>query len=234
MTNKILCVILQEYKCRKDENLLIYEKSSRETKIKIKNVIFTDKIIYGIQPLGFSILSYLLYESRNTTDMSTTISILMEFFNIKRKETIINHLTRLRKFNLINFKENLNETNIHKKLEIDLTNYYSLQGGYEQISGSIFIDNYINEYAWTILCLLCKLNHVDYGNAKLTQEEIGYHTGIKHRQTIKNNLQKLEEKNLITIENNKTYFDPFTSTEKNSGYYPISKSSKYIINFYKE
>jgi len=211
-----------------------YQQSSREKKMIIKNSIFTDKIIYNILPLGFALLSYLLYESRNTTDTSTTTNIAMDILNIKTKETAIRYFNLLKQHNLINFKENLKRTGINKRFEIDLSQYYNIQGGFEQIPGYIFIDNYIDEYSWTILCLLCKLYHANYGNAMLTQEEICFNTGIKDRRTIRDYIKKLEDKKLITIIDSKTFFNPFTSTEDNDGYYPVSMSCKYQINFYSQ
>lgn len=217
-----------------DQKIVKYQQSSREKKMIIKNSIFTDKIIYNILPLGFALLSYLLYESRNTTDISTTISIVTKILNIKTKETVINYFNSLKQYKLINFKENLKQIGIHERFEIDLTQYYNIQGGYEQIPGNVFIDNYIDEYSWTIFCLLCKMNHTDYGNAMLTQEEICFNTGIRDRRTIRDYLKKLENKKLITIIDSKTFFNPFVSTDTNDGYYPESISCKYQINFYSQ
>lgn len=211
-----------------------YQQSSREKKMIIKNSIFTDRIIYNILPLGFALLSYLLYESRNTTDTSTTISIVMKILNVKTKDTIMNYFKSLKKHNLIDFKEDLKQTSINDKFEIDLSQYYNIQGGFEQIPGYIFIDNYIDEYSWTIFCLLCKMYHTDYGNAMLTQEEICFNTGIKDKRTIRDHLKRLEDKKLITIINSKTFFNPFVSTDTNNGYYPESISCKYQINFYSQ
>jgi hypothetical protein len=211
-----------------------YQQSSREKKIIIKNAIFTDRIIYSILPLGFALLSYLLYESRNTTDTSTTINILMNILTIKTKKTTIKYLNKLKEFNLIKFKEDLSDTDVNKRFEIDLTQYYDIQGGFEQIPGHIFIDNYIGEDSWTIFCLLCKMYHTDYGNAMLSQEMIGYNTGIKHRKTIKDNIIKLQEKNLISIIPNQTSTNPFESGNGYDGYLILSKPCKYKINFYSQ
>ena len=209
-----------------------YQISSREKKMIIKNSIFTDKIIYNISPLGFSLLSYLLYESRNTTDTSTTLSITMKLLTVQMKKTIIKYFDLLKQFNLISFEEDLTQIDINKRFEIDLSQYYNIQGGFEQIPGYIFIDNYIDEYSWTIFCLLCKLYHTDYGNAMLSQEEIGFNTGIKHRKTIKDNIIKLQEKKLITIIDNQTSTDSFSSNGDWNGYLLISKPCKYKVNFY--
>jgi hypothetical protein len=211
-----------------------YQQSSREKKIIIKNSIFTDKIIYNISPLGFALLSYLLYESRNTTDVSTTMSIVMKKLTIQTKETIIKRFNTLKECKLIDYKEDLKKIGIHDRFEIDLSQYYNLQEGFEQIPGYIFIDNYIDEYSWTIFCLLCKMYHTDYGNAMLTQEEICFNTGIKDKRTIRDHLKRLEDKKLITIINSKTFFNPFVSTDTNNGYYPESISCKYQINFYSQ
>lgn len=214
------------------QKVIKYQQSSREKKMIIKNSIFTDQIIYNILPMGFALLSYLLYESRNTTDIFTTINIAMDILDIKMKKTIIGYFDILKKNNLITFTKNLSEMGIHDRFEVDLTQYYNIQGGFEQIPGSIFIDNYINENSWTILCLLCKMYHTDYGNAMLSQESIAYNTGIKHRKTIRENIIKLQEQKLITVIPNQTSTDPFSSGNGYDGYLILSKPCKYKINFY--
>lgn len=211
-----------------------YQKIARDKNLIIKNAIYTDKIIYNIQPLGFSLLSYLLYESRNQGDTFSTISIAMKSLNIKVKKTVIKYFEILKENKLISYKENLDNLDINSKFDIDLRPYYLLEGGFEKIPAYIFIDYYSDESEWTIFCLLCMYINNKYGNAIISYGNITDYTGIKHNTTIKQKLMSLIDLGLLEVISIKTNDNEDMSFENFESASIFSQSHKYKINFIKK
>ena len=204
-------------------------KPSKQKSLIIHNAIFNDLLIHKVKPIGFTILTYLLYESRGCTDATITGNMIQETLNIKTSKTVRNYLLKLQQNSLIQSKTILSTINMNTKLNIDLTNYYNLQGGFKQIPGYIFLDYYTDEISWTIYCLLNKLQHNQFNNAMIAQNEICNILGIKDRRTIHSHINMLEQNKLITIANNITDIDHTSSTDT-SPVLMINTPSKYTIN----
>lgn len=179
---------------------IVYNKSSSDKNLIILHDIFSKGIIKEIGLKGFMVLSYLLYESRGSTDLSTNITNIAKYTNTKTVLTIIGHLKKLEDNNLITVTPDKLPIGRRTNLYVDLSNYYSVKG-FVPVPANIFMDNYENldEYSWAVFCLLAKKYHPDYNNAMVSKAEMLDILGISKKKRLNDSIKELIDLKLISI-----------------------------------
>jgi hypothetical protein len=199
----------------------------------LQHCIFKKEITSQLGSTGFAILSYILYESRQTLDASISIAFIMDFLNIKQHSTVRKYLKSLMDLNLITISEDVDAVDKHKRLFISLEDYFSLSGGFRMIPISIFL-KYLNEMnltTWLIFCTLSKLYHPDKECTKIALGDLRILLSISDKRTVSKNIKLLENLKLIEIKESDFYFN---SSKEKMVKEPNEYIVKYLYDFYKK
>lgn len=178
-----------------------YYKKTNEIELKIKNKIFDGEIIKQIGLKGFMILSYLLYESKGSTDVRTNICMISKFTDTKTPITIVSYLKKLEEANLITLTSDKEVIGKNTMVYVNLNKYYELSGGYEKIPSYLYIDNYkqLNEYSWSIFCLLAKRYYASYNSTAISKQDMMKMLGATKRDKVNEAVKSLIDLDMIYI-----------------------------------
>jgi Mn-dependent DtxR family transcriptional regulator len=197
--------------------------------IAIKNELFgsytsvQSSKIYQIKPMGFYILTYLIYGAKGTSYIDTNIGIIMHFLKIDKK-TVNKYLSLLQQNKLITCKDNLLIQNKNTPIRVCVDLYNELSGGYELMPVKIFEDycTSIRDIGWILLCLITKMVSFKLGDissggyANCSEYVFANYLGV-HCNTISKYVKILESQKLIKVipgENIVTGYDEYGNEEK--------------------
>lgn len=188
-----------------------YKRKSKDMQLKFQYKLFEPQSVQQIGSIGFTILTYILLESRASNDSTISISFVMEFLDIKQHTIVRKYLKELQNLNIIQTDEGIDFDTVdkNKRIFISLENYYNESGGYRLIPARIFLDyyKYINPIAWLIFCTLAKLYHPDNKFAKASKINLLQMIDISSKRTLDKNIKLLEDLKLIEITEGKGYFN---------------------------
>lgn len=158
---------------------------------------------------GFTILSFLVYQSGNYQFSFTSKGQIAKFTGLDRR-AVDRYLKLLIANKLIEVDNNPSGAN--DLFLVDLSNYYNLQGGYELLPKDIFQKFYYKELdpvSWSILCLLSKMHNVNFGNelssqgfTSISEQSIGEYINTS-KNTINKYVEVLKKLELIKVKDGK-------------------------------